>query len=114
MQVLYSHIYFKSTRVNMMQVIKMRKYETSVNFMQHPLLNYELISFLFAEYVIFIQSNKFFALKGVPEIMQNSKIMLRVGKKLYMIKNHQCKYIYDKIYTIGYYSRFYSSLRDKI
>jgi hypothetical protein len=31
-----------------------------------------------------------------------------------MIENHHSKYLYDKIYTIGYYSGFYSSLRDKI
>ena len=28
-------------------------------------------------------------------------------------KNHLFKYLYDEIYTIGYYSGFYSSLRDK-
>jgi hypothetical protein len=30
------------------------------------------------------------------------------------VKNHRFKYLYDKIYTICYYSGFYSSLRDKI
>ena len=35
-------------------------------------------------------------------------------KSLLVIKIHQFKYFYDKIYTIGYYSGFYSSLRDKI
>ena len=29
-------------------------------------------------------------------------------------KIHRLKYLYDKIYTIGYYSGFYSSLRDKL
>ena len=29
-------------------------------------------------------------------------------------KNHPFKYLYDKIYTIGYYSVFYSSLKDNI
>jgi hypothetical protein len=29
-------------------------------------------------------------------------------------KNHQCKYLYDKIYTIGYYFGCYSSMRDQI
>ena len=33
---------------------------------------------------------------------------------LYDKKKHQFKYLYDKIYTIGYYSGFYSSLRDNI
>jgi hypothetical protein len=27
-----------------------------------------------------------------------------------MIENHHSKYLYDKIFTIGYYSGFYSSL----
>ena len=35
-------------------------------------------------------------------------------KSFYVIKNHQVKYSYHKIYTIGYYSGFYSSLREKI
>ena len=35
-------------------------------------------------------------------------------KSPYMIKIQQFKYLYDKIYTIGYYSGFYSTLRDKI
>ena len=29
-------------------------------------------------------------------------------------KNHHFKDLYDKFYTIGYYSGFYSSLRDEI
>ena len=29
------------------------------------------------------------------------------------IKYHQLKYLFDKIYTIGYYSGFYSSLWDR-
>jgi hypothetical protein len=32
----------------------------------------------------------------------------------YTIKYHCFKYLYDKIYTIGYYSGFYSSMRDQI
>jgi hypothetical protein len=35
-------------------------------------------------------------------------------KSIYMIKKIKIKYLYDKIYTIGYYPCFYSSLRDKI
>ena len=30
-----------------------------------------------------------------------------------MEKNHNFKYLYDEIYSIGYYSGFYSSMRDK-
>ena len=32
----------------------------------------------------------------------------------FWINLYERKYLYDKIYTIGYYSGFYSSLRDKI
>ena len=32
----------------------------------------------------------------------------------YIIHKDQFKYLYDTIYTIGYYSCFYSSLRDQI
>ena len=35
-------------------------------------------------------------------------------KSIYMIQNLSFKDLYDKIYTIGYYSGFYSSLKDKI
>jgi hypothetical protein len=31
-----------------------------------------------------------------------------------MVRNHHSKYLYDKICTIGYYSGFYSSMRDNI
>ena len=37
--------------------------------------------------------------------------MLPVGN---LIKNHPFKALYDKIYTVGYYSGFYSSVKDKI
>ena len=36
-----------------------------------------------------------------------------VSKSLNKIKNHPLKDLYVKIYTIGYYSSFYSSLKDK-
>ena len=39
---------------------------------------------------------------------------LTFSKSLYLIKNHSSKELYDKDYTIGYYSGFYSSLRDTI
>ena len=40
--------------------------------------------------------------------------MLFVFNLFYIIHEDQFKDLYDKIYTIGYYSGFYSSLRDKI
>ena len=47
--------------------------------------------------------------------MYTYKILKRVGKKtLYYKTNQHFKDLYDKIYTIGYYSGFYSSLRDEI
>ena len=36
-----------------------------------------------------------------------------LSKSLNKIKNHPFKDIYVKIYSIGYYSGFYSSLKDK-
>ena len=37
-----------------------------------------------------------------------------VFKPLYMMKNHPFKDIYDTNYTLGYYSGFYRSLKDRI
>ena len=56
-----------------------------------------------------------YILKGAQEIMHTYKIFKRVGKKtLYYKTNQHFKDFYDEIYTIGYYSGFYSSQRDEI
>ena len=52
-------------------------------------------------------------LKGVPKKVFLSEMRKFVPKSLNKITNHPFKDVHDKIYIIGYYSAFYSSLTDK-
>jgi hypothetical protein len=52
-------------------------------------------------------------IKGVPKKVFLSEMRKFVSKSLNKIPNHPFKDIHVKIYTIGYYSGFYSSLTDK-
>jgi hypothetical protein len=51
--------------------------------------------------------------KWCPHKVSFSEMRKFVSKSLNKITNHPFKDIYVKIYTIGYYSGFYSSLTDK-
>jgi hypothetical protein len=55
----------------------------------------------------------FMLIKGVPKKVSLSELRKFVSKSLNKITNHPFKDIYDKIYTIGYYSGFYSYLTNK-
>ena len=51
--------------------------------------------------------------KGCPKKVFLSEMSKFVSKSLNKITNHPFQDIYVKIYTISYYSGFYSSLTDK-
>ena len=53
-------------------------------------------------------------LKGVTEIMHPFKILKWLETTMIMTKDSPLGKFIDKIYTIGYYTGFYSSLSDKI
>ena len=66
---------------------------------------------IFVWHLSYFREKYLFHTKGC----QKEHSLLEISSKsFYMIINHHFKYLYDKIYTIGYYSGFYSSLKDNI
>ena len=51
--------------------------------------------------------------KGVTEIMHPFKILKWLETTMIMTKDSPSGKCIDKIYTVGYYTGFYSSLSDK-